>query len=59
MYGFRSNEDVANHIANNGDLDAVFSDWSQSYTIEGWDAFYNAVRANLDCMDVVQSSTGE
>ena len=55
MYpGFESDEDVKNHIANNGNLNAVFSYWSQHYTLTGWDTFYNAVGVNSGCMDVDQ-----
>lgn len=54
---FKSNEDVANYVANNGNLNEVFSNWSQSYTLEGWDNFYKAVGVDSGCMDVDQSST--
>lgn len=58
MYpGFGSNEDVANYVATNNNLDAVFSNWAQKYTLEGWDAFYNAVGVDSGCMDVDHSST--
>lgn len=50
--GFTSDEDVTNHIVTNGNLNAVFSHWSQHYTLEGWDNFYNAVRVDSGCMDV-------
>lgn len=57
---FDSDEDVANYVKNNGDLNDVFSYWLQHYTLEGWDNFYNAVRFNMSCMDVVDySSAGE
>lgn len=53
MYsGFTSNGDVADYVATNGNLDAVFSSWAQNYTLQGWDAFYNAVGVNSGCMDV-------
>lgn len=35
-----------------GNLTAVFSYWSQYYTLEGWDNFYNAVGVKSGCMDV-------
>ena len=53
---FTSNDDVAAHVAANGDLDAVFSNWAQKYTLEGWDNFYNAVGVNSGCMDVDHST---
>ena len=49
---FSSDEDVANYVANNGDLDDVFSYWSQHYSLAGWDAFYDAVGVDSGCMDV-------
>ena len=49
---FKSNEDVAKYVAENENLDAVFSHWAQNYTLEGWDKFYNAVRVDSGCMDV-------
>ena len=54
--GFTSDDDVAAHVAANGDLDAVFSHWAQKYTLEGWDNFYNAVGVNSGCMDVDHST---
>ena len=54
--GFTSDEDVAAHVAANGDLDAVFSNWAQKYTLEGSDNFYNAVGVNSGCMDVDHST---
>lgn len=58
MYSaFSSNDDVANYVANTGNLDDVFSYWVQHYTLEGWDAFYNAVGVNSGCMDVDHSAT--
>lgn len=53
MYeGFNSNDDVAAYVATNHNLDAVFYYWSQNYTLQGWDNFYNAVGINSGCMDV-------
>lgn len=53
MYpGFTSNNDVANYVATNRNLNEVFSHWAQNYTLEGWDRFYNAVGVNSGCMDV-------
>ena len=49
---FQSNEDVANYVANNGDLNAVFSHWSTKYDLTGWDKFYNAVGIESGCMNV-------
>ena len=49
---FHSVDDVVNYVATNHNLDAVFSYWSQHYTLEGWDNFYNAVRVDSGCMDV-------
>lgn len=55
MYpGFNSDEDVAQYVADQGNLDDVFSHWSKIYNINGWDAFYNAVGKNSGCMDVVR-----
>ena len=54
---FGSNENVANYVAAEGNLDAVFSYWAQHYTLEGWDKFYNAVGVGSGCMDVDHSST--
>lgn len=55
---FKSDDDVASYVASNKNLDAVFSHWSQYYTLEGWDNFYNAVDVDSGCMDVDKSSTG-
>ena len=56
MYpGFSSDVDVAAYVAENGNLDAVFTNWAQSYTLEGWDNFYNAVGVGSGCMDVDHS----
>ncbi len=52
---FKSNDDVATYVATNGNLDAVFYNWSLNYTIEGWDAFYKTVGADSGCMDVDQA----
>ena len=52
---FESDEDVADYVAKNGNLDAVFSYWAQNYTLEGWDNFYNAVGVDSGCMDVDHS----
>lgn len=52
---FSSDTDVANYVAANQNLDEVFSYWAQHYTLEGWDAFYNAVGVDSGCMDVDQS----
>lgn len=54
---FHSDEDVAEYVAANGNLDAVFSHWAQHYTLEGWDKFYDAVGVNSGCMDVHHPST--
>lgn len=57
---FSSDADVADYVASNKNLDAVFSYWSQNYDMAGWDNFYTAVRDKLSCMDVVDhSSAGE
>lgn len=50
--GFSSDEDVANYVAANGNLDDVFSHWSLNYDLTGWDNFYNAVGVDSGCMDV-------
>lgn len=56
MYpGFSSNDDVADYVATNQNLNDVFSHWAQHYTLEGWDNFYTAVRVDSGCMDVDQS----
>ena len=57
--GFSSDADVAEYVATNGNLDAVFSYWSQHYTLEGWDNFYTKVDVDSGCMDVHHSNTGE
>lgn len=49
---FKSNEDVATFVANNGNLNDVFAEWAQKYTLTGWDNFYNAVGVESGCMDV-------
>lgn len=49
---FHSEDDVADYVEKNGNLDAVFSHWAQHYTLEGWDKFYNAVGVDSGCMDV-------
>lgn len=54
---FHSNNDVADYVATNDNLDAVFLYWSQNYSLEGWDKFYNAVGIDSGCMDVHHSST--
>lgn len=46
---------VANYLATNQNLNAVFGYWSQNYTLEGWDKFYMAVGAGSGCMDVDHS----
>lgn len=51
---FNSNDDVAAYVANKGNLDAVFSNWSENYTIEGWNNFYINVGYDSGCMDVHQ-----
>lgn len=52
---FKSDADVAAYVAEVGNLNDVFSYWSSIYTIDGWDAFYNAVGKDSGCMDVVRS----
>ena len=52
---FSDDNDVAEYVAVNQNLDAVFKYWSQRYTLEGWDAFYNAVGVDSGCMDVDHS----
>ena len=52
---FHSNEDVANYVATNDNLDDVFSYWAQNYTLDGWDHFYTAVGVESGCMDVDHS----
>lgn len=49
---FKSDDDVAQYVANNGNLNEVFSHWAQHYDLQGWDAFYNAVGVDSGCMDV-------
>ncbi len=48
---------VAQYVATKGDLDDVFFYWSQHYTLEGWDNFYNAVGVDSGCMDVDHSQS--
>lgn len=52
---FGSDADVAAYVAEHGNLNDVFSDWSERYTLQGWDDFYNAVGVNSGCMDVRQN----
>lgn len=54
---FKRDEDVANFVANNGNLNEVFRNWAQHYTLEGWNSFYTAVGVDSGCMDVNPSST--
>ena len=53
---FNSEADVAAHVAEHQNLDKVFEHWSQYYTLEGWDTFYNAVGATSGCVDVAHSA---
>lgn len=46
---------VAGYVAENQNLDRVFSYWAQHYTLEGWDNFYMAVGVDSGCMDVDHS----
>ena len=57
--GFTSDQDVADYVAREKNLDDVFSYWSQHYTLQGWDKFYNAAGVGSGCMDVDHSSAGE
>lgn len=52
---FNSDEDVAGYVAEQGDLNEVFSYWAQNYTLGGWDNFYNEVGVGSGCMDVDHS----
>lgn len=54
IYGFGSDEEVAAYLAEHNDLDEVFSNWSLKYDLAGWDAFYDAVGTDSNCMDVVR-----
>ncbi len=54
---FKSNEDVAKYVADNGDLNAVFAHWADNYDLDGWDNFYMAVRNYPGCMDVDHSDS--
>lgn len=54
---FKSDDDVADYVATNRNLDAVFRYWAQHYTLEGWNRFYDAVGVSSGCMDVNPSST--
>ena len=57
MYSdFSSNQDVAAYAAEKGNLDEVFKNWAQKYTLEGWDNFYDAVGVGSGCMDVDHST---
>ena len=51
---FESDQDVADYVAEKGNLNEVFSYWSQNYNLTGWDNFYNAVGVKSGCMDVDQ-----
>ncbi len=55
--GFYSDNDVAEYVAANKNLDEVFRYWAQNYTLEGWNNFYNAVGVDSGCMDVHHPST--
>lgn len=52
---FSSDEDVADYVDKNGNLDAVFKHWSEHYDIDGWHNFYMAVGFESGCMDVDHS----
>lgn len=52
---FKSNEDVADYVDQNGNLDAVFKYWSEHYDLVGWHNFYMAVDFESGCMDVDHS----
>lgn len=54
---FNSDADVADYVAEHGNLDAVFAYWAQHYTLDGWDNFYNAVGVHSGCMDVDHSAS--
>lgn len=54
---FKGNDDVAQYVATHGNLDDVFKNWAQNYTLEGWDNFYNAVGVKSGCMDVDHSNS--
>lgn len=53
---FKSNDDVAAYVANGNNLNEVFEHWSNVYTLDGWDAFYNKVGKDSGCMDVVRDT---
>lgn len=53
---FKSDDDVVAYLAERKDLNEVFSYWSQNYTLEGWDNFYNNVGVDSGCMDVYHQS---
>ena len=43
------------YISQFGNLNAVFSYWSQHYTLADWDNFYMAVGVDSGCMDVAHT----
>ena len=50
--GFETDQDVDEYLATNKNLNEVFEHWSDVYTLDGWDAFYNRVGKDSGCMDV-------
>lgn len=42
----------AEYAATVPNLNAVFTEWAENYTLDGWDAFYNAVGKDSGCMNV-------
>ena len=49
---FHSDDDVDKYVENNNNLNKVFEYWSTVYTLDRWEAFYNAV--GTGCKDVVR-----
>lgn len=55
---YANNEDAfAEYAASVQNLNDVFSQWAENYTLEGWDNFYAAVGVDSGCMDVVHSQS--
>lgn len=45
---------VEDYVEKVGNLNEVFANWSQYYTLDDWNRFYNAVGIDSGCMDVVR-----
>lgn len=55
--GRYANNDTAfaEYAATVPNLNEVFGEWAEHYTLEGWHSFYMAVGVESNCMDVVHN----